>query len=374
MSWFGKLTITDEFIAPNAQIDGAKIQDATIGSAKIASLDVSKISGNRTNFVQSYWNGINNQVSINGNRIRIDGPDSFSEIRDGGFISDDVVGTRMMLSNGRIVAYDRRQTDNWGTLFHLGANRSTRTPFLGGTLAITHQEDFTIGRYWALGSAETTGITEYLKFGYSGERIESNGRITALKKLNAHESIQLVGNNSILTFPGGQLRGSESSQNATIEAVNDFTIRARGDRKLVASNNLFMYAALDTNGFAVIGNSDARLKDNIQQLETDDLSIIKKINYVSFDWKSDGRHDVGFIAQQMQEIAPHLISENEDGYLNYILQEYTHSIGHGLQQLAFEHDSVAQAVDSHADTIHKLQQELSQANRKIKELEEQMTI
>src|SRR5699024_10436475 len=40
----GKLTITDEFIAPNAQIDGAKIANATIGSAKIVSLDASKIS------------------------------------------------------------------------------------------------------------------------------------------------------------------------------------------------------------------------------------------------------------------------------------------------------------------------------------------
>src|SRR5699024_4805771 len=49
----GKLTITDEFIAPNAQIDGAKIADATIGSAKIASLDVGKISGNTSDFVQS---------------------------------------------------------------------------------------------------------------------------------------------------------------------------------------------------------------------------------------------------------------------------------------------------------------------------------
>src|SRR5699024_8878517 len=47
----GKLTITDEFIAPNAQIDGAKIADGTIGSAKIASLDVNKLSGNHMNFI-----------------------------------------------------------------------------------------------------------------------------------------------------------------------------------------------------------------------------------------------------------------------------------------------------------------------------------
>src|SRR5699024_913172 len=69
----GKLTITDEFIAPNAQIDGAKIANATIGSAKIASLDVNKLSGNSTNFVQSAWNGINNQIAINNAGIAVSG-------------------------------------------------------------------------------------------------------------------------------------------------------------------------------------------------------------------------------------------------------------------------------------------------------------
>lgn len=66
----GKLTITDEFIAPNAQIDGAKIADATIGSAKIASLDVNKLSGNSTEFVQSAWNNaVGGNVSISGSGI-----------------------------------------------------------------------------------------------------------------------------------------------------------------------------------------------------------------------------------------------------------------------------------------------------------------
>src|SRR5699024_8808525 len=67
----GKLTITDEFIAPNAQIDGAKIADATIGSAKIASLDVDKLSGNTTNFIQSAWNSINGNITIDADAINM---------------------------------------------------------------------------------------------------------------------------------------------------------------------------------------------------------------------------------------------------------------------------------------------------------------
>src|SRR5699024_7099208 len=67
----GKLTITDEFIAPNAQIDGAKIADATIGSAKIASLDVSKISGNTAEFVRGSFNHASGgQITLDGERLQ----------------------------------------------------------------------------------------------------------------------------------------------------------------------------------------------------------------------------------------------------------------------------------------------------------------
>lgn len=52
----------------NAQITGAKIQDATISSAKIINLDVSRISGNTSEFVRTQWNNaVGNTVSIDGN-------------------------------------------------------------------------------------------------------------------------------------------------------------------------------------------------------------------------------------------------------------------------------------------------------------------
>src|SRR5699024_1600180 len=69
----GKLTITDEFIAPNAQIDGAKIADATIGSAKIANLDVSKISGNVAEFITASFNGISSSTQIDADGIYMSG-------------------------------------------------------------------------------------------------------------------------------------------------------------------------------------------------------------------------------------------------------------------------------------------------------------
>lgn len=74
----GTFKVTDTMIAANAEIDGAKIADATIGSAKIASLDVSKISGDKASFVQTAWNSINSRAHMDANRLRFTHADGSS--------------------------------------------------------------------------------------------------------------------------------------------------------------------------------------------------------------------------------------------------------------------------------------------------------
>ena len=50
-------------------VNGAKIADATIDGAKIINLDADKITGNRTHFVESAWNSINGNLSVNAERL-----------------------------------------------------------------------------------------------------------------------------------------------------------------------------------------------------------------------------------------------------------------------------------------------------------------
>lgn len=63
--------------------------------------------------------------------------------------------------------------------------------------------------------------------------------------------------------------------------------------------------------------SDLRLKTNIKPLE-DSLFIINNLNGVEFDWKSSGKHNIGFIAQEVEAIIPTVIeeykSENDNIY------------------------------------------------------------
>jgi hypothetical protein len=63
-------------------------------------------------------------------------------------------------------------------------------------------------------------------------------------------------------------------------------------------------------------NSDIQLKTNIQKiLNSDKMPIIKE-----FDWKEDGSHSYGLIAQELEEQGySELVSVKDDGYktVNY---------------------------------------------------------
>jgi hypothetical protein len=61
---------------------------------------------------------------------------------------------------------------------------------------------------------------------------------------------------------------------------------------------------------AFFHSSDERLKDNIQDI--DGLALIEQLRGVSFDWKKDGVADMGVIAQEVEKVAPYLVSTNPD--------------------------------------------------------------
>jgi hypothetical protein len=65
--------------------------------------------------------------------------------------------------------------------------------------------------------------------------------------------------------------------------------------------------------------SDINHKKNIKPLESQ-LSKIKRLNPVSFDWKESGKEDFGLIAQEVEEIYPKLVKTNEHGIksVNYV--------------------------------------------------------
>ena len=61
-------------------------------------------------------------------------------------------------------------------------------------------------------------------------------------------------------------------------------------------------------------NSDIRLKENITPYKLGEKSILDLPTY-EFNYKNNGAHTIGCIAQDLQEICPQIVSEGLDGYL-----------------------------------------------------------
>lgn len=57
--------------------------------------------------------------------------------------------------------------------------------------------------------------------------------------------------------------------------------------------------------------SSAQWKSNIQTLH-DPLATLNKLRGVSFDWTASGAHDVGFIAEEVAQVLPEIVS-TQDG-------------------------------------------------------------
>ena len=72
--------------------------------------------------------------------------------------------------------------------------------------------------------------------------------------------------------------------------------------------------SIQTSGSSTLYNtsSDYRLKDVTGQARG--LDVINALNPVSYNWKADGKADEGLIAQEVAEIVPNAVSQNEDEY------------------------------------------------------------
>lgn len=69
-------------------------------------------------------------------------------------------------------------------------------------------------------------------------------------------------------------------------------------------------------GSAQWGGSDRKLKDDIRDADGGSLDRIGKIIPREFDWKYDGRHDRGYVAQELQEVDSVYVFEDDKGTLN----------------------------------------------------------
>lgn len=84
---------------------------------------------------------------------------------------------------------------------------------------------------------------------------------------------------------------------------------------------LYIASDLYVNG-SLYNTSDARLKENIENIQSEQSAKLLSLNPVIFNFKSDARKKdhYGFIAQEIEQLYPELVNNAETGYkrVNYV--------------------------------------------------------
>lgn len=124
-----------------------------------------------------------------------------------------------------------------------------------------------------------------------------------------------------LSNAGSDRRVALFSGSSTIVTEQGFVVDETGSVGIrINESNLPLSYALDVSGSirasgTVLQGSDERLKKDITPVD-DALSKVDHLEGVYFKWKSDDKEDIGVIAQDIKEVLPEVVSEDNNGYLN----------------------------------------------------------
>lgn len=87
--------------------------------------------------------------------------------------------------------------------------------------------------------------------------------------------------------------------------------------------------------------SDRNFKKNIELIESKRaLEIAMKLRGRTFEWKFSGESDVGFVAQEVQEIIPELVSEVGEGEGRHLAVKYGNVVAIAIEAIKFQQSEI----------------------------------
>jgi hypothetical protein len=159
---------------------------------------------------------------------------------------------------------------------------------------------------WNLNATSSVGQIRFSTVNTEAMRIDSSGNL-------------LVGNssgNARLFVKGSSTSASDlcfmfqnSSASTVLAAYNNGALYADGLKSGAGTNAVKFSTA---TGQVTYDTSSARYKDNIRD-SVYGLDHVMQMRSAQFEYKDDGRSDVGLIAEELQPIVPELVGLNKDG-------------------------------------------------------------
>jgi uncharacterized coiled-coil protein SlyX len=167
------------------------------------------------------------------------------------------------------------------------------------------------------------------------------------------------------TFVWGDSQAADFASTGT----DQFLIRAQGGVAVNTNSPQSGYQiTIQGSGYARSGSwvdgSSKRWKTNIERLQNA-LEKVRALRGVSYDWKEDGRHDIGLVAEEVAEVVPEVVRYEANGK-DAIGVDYDHLVGL-LVEAAKDLD---RKIESEDDLIALVMDLLEQHDRKIGKQEE----
>lgn len=291
-----------------ASLSADKLTAGTIDASKInvINLNANNISGLTSSFIQSRWNAISSSVEIN--------PD--------GILSTASNGSQVYIQNGLMGA----RNPSGASIGQIGYQYDGGSP--------TYAIRTTMGAHFEVWQTANNGTTYKIiqlqnggqsYYNYADAYYFPIGEATFDHKVTIGKSAELrmtegeiVNPYGIRLYHGGRLYTLSGGEATRLNGSRQLQLLVNNTRKMaIDTTRIYMYQDLNMQNHAIAQQSDARFKTNIQDYDYDALSRVDQIKFKTFNWKSSGKKDYGFIAQEVQEFAPEWIIEEPDGSLTY---------------------------------------------------------
>lgn len=175
------------------------------------------------------------------------------------------------------------------------------------------------------GQMSASGLWTFGTTGTTGQAITVRNGSTASDVMESRNHDTTTSSDAVrcLTLTKG------STTNTTSQVFALFRINAGG-------TNSGSITANGANAATFTSTSDGRLKENVTGLPGQ-LESIKSLKPCEFDFKDGSGHQVGFIAQEIQQVYPDVVAEGADGYLTVSgWDKTTARLVKAIQELAAE--------------------------------------
>ncbi len=117
--------------------------------------------------------------------------------------------------------------------------------------------------------------------------------------------------------------------------------------------------------------SDRRAKENIQSLNgADALAKIMTIRPVAFDWKEDGSHDSGVIAQELREVFPFMVHDSENGHMSVKYTSLIAPLIASVQELNKKNATLEQENEALKAKLESIERNTASVKDELEEIKE----